>query len=256
MASLAVAVDGEMGSAVRDPLSRVAGNRLDGLEAALHHAFADPTLLDRALTHASARAPGAAPRTSYQRLEFLGDRVLALVVAELLYETYPDADEGDLARRLNQLVRRETCAEVARELDLGRYLRLGESEAGTGGRAKTAILGDAIEAVIAAIHLDGGFAASRVFVARLWRSRMVEVSEPPRDAKTTLQEWAQGRRLATPSYREIGRTGPDHDPLFAVAVDIPGIEGADGLGRSKREAEQKAAAALLIREGLWRPRDA
>lgn len=225
---------------------------LDALEARIGHRFADRSLLERALTHTSAVGSAA---ESYQRLEFLGDRVLALTVAGMVYRAFPGADEGELARRLNALVKRETCAEVARELRLGDTVRLGSGEAQSGGRAKAAILGDIAEAVIAAIHLDAGFETASAFVERLWTERMLSARGPLRDAKTTLQEWLQGRGLAAPTYRQVSRSGPDHDPLFTIAVDIVGVEGAAGTGRSKREAEQNAATRVLVREGLWKDTD-
>ncbi|WP_333824387.1 ribonuclease III [Pinisolibacter sp.] len=224
----------------------------DALEARIGHRFADRTLLARALTHTSAVGNAAA---SYQRLEFLGDRVLALTVAGMVYRAFPQADEGELARRLNALVKRETCAEVARELQLGEAVRLGSGEAQSGGRAKSAILGDIAEALIAAIHLDAGFEVASAFVERHWRERMMTARGPLRDAKTTLQEWLQGRGLAAPTYRQVSRTGPDHDPLFTIAADLVGEEGAHGTGRSKREAEQNAATRVLVREGLWKDSD-
>ena len=222
---------------------------LDEIETRIGHRFADRSLLARALTHTSAVARAA---DSYQRLEFVGDRVLALIVAGMVFRAFPDADEGELARRLNALVKRETCAEVARELRLGEAVRLGSGEAQSGGRAKSAILGDIAEAVIAAVHLDAGFEVARAFVERYWTDRMMTAQGPLRDAKTTLQEWLQGRGLAAPIYRQVSRSGPDHDPLFTIAVDIVGCEGANGAGRSKREAEQNAATRVLVREGLWK----
>lgn len=222
---------------------------LSRIESRIGHRFADRSLLVRALTHTSAVQ---VPADSYQRLEFLGDRVLALTVAGMVYRAFPDAEEGELARRLNALVKRESCAETARVLGLGEVIRLGPGEAQSGGRTKAAILGDVAEAVIAAIHLDAGFEVARDFVERRWRDRMLSAQGPLRDAKTTLQEWLQGRGLAAPSYRQVARTGPDHDPVFTIAVDIVGLDGAEGAGRSKREAEQNAAARVLVREGLWK----
>lgn len=221
---------------------------LAALEARIGYRFADRRLLVRALTHSSAVSN---PADSYQRLEFLGDRVLALAVASMAYDAFPKAEEGELARRLNALVKRETCAEIGRRLDLGTVVRLGSGEAQTGGRNRTAILGDVTEALLAAIYLDGGFQPAFDFVSRWWRDAMLTARGPLRDAKTTLQEWVQGRGLPAPVYREIGRTGPDHDPQFTIAVEIAGIDGSEGRGRSKREAEQNAAAAILVREGLW-----
>lgn len=223
---------------------------LEAVEEKIGHRFADRDLLLRALTHTSAVQIAG---DSYQRLEFLGDRVLALTVAGMVYATFPDAEEGELARRLNALVKRETCADVARDLGLGAAIRLGSGEAQSGGRTKAAILADVMEAVIAAIHLDAGFDVSRAFVEKHWCERMKAARGPLRDAKTTLQEWLQGRGLVAPVYRQVSRTGPDHDPRFEIAVDITGpVEGLIGTGRSKREAEQNAAARVLVREGLWK----
>lgn len=219
------------------------------LEATIGYRFSDPALLDRALTHISA-LKGQSRAGSYQRLEFLGDHVLGLVISEMLFAAFPKADEGELSRRLADLVRRESCAEVARAIDLGVALRLGSSEVRAGGRAKAAILADVCESLIGAVFLDGGYAAAKSFVERFWAERMRKPVRPLRDPKTVLQEWAQGRGLPTPAYREVERTGPHHDPVFRVAVTLPDRDPAEGQGRSKRAAEQAAAAALLAREGV------
>jgi len=217
----------------------------------LGYTFNDTSLLSRALTHASALGPGEGVANSYQRLEFLGDRVLGLCVATMLHHNFPNADEGELARRFNHMVKRETCAEIALELDLGRYMRIGQSEAQTGGRKKTALLADICESVIAAIYLDGGFPAAEAFVQNIWKPRMVSWSGPLRDAKTTLQEWAQSKGLPTPAYEVLSREGPDHAPSFVVGVTVKGLDRGDGKGGSKRIAEQHAAEAVLRREGVW-----
>lgn len=222
------------------------------LERRIGHEFVNRELLLTALTHASAVGDFTAPvRASYQRLEFLGDRVLALVVAEMLLEAFPRAPEGELAQRLTGMVRNETCADVALALDLGQAIRLGGGEAQSGGRRKKAILGDVCEAVIGALHLDGGIDAARRFIAANWRQRMLNWHGPLRDAKTTLQEWAQARGLPTPSYKIFDRSGPDHAPVFSVEVAVDNVEPARGEGRSRREAEQNAATTLLRREGVW-----
>jgi len=158
--------------------------------------------------------------------------------------------EGELSRRLADLVRTETCAEIARSIDLGASIRLGASEANAGGRLRTAILADVCEALVGAVYLDGGYAAAGKLVEQLWGERMRAPARPLRDPKTILQEWAQARGLPTPTYREVERTGPHHDPQFRIAVALPNKEPAEGLGRSKRTAEQAAAAALLMREGV------
>lgn len=217
----------------------------------LDYEFGDPELLRVALTHASALAPTEGGTGSYQRLEFLGDRVLGLVVASMLHYHFPNADEGELARRFNHMVKRETCAEIAGELEIGDAMRIGQSEAQTGGRQKTALLADICEAIIASIYLDGGFPAAETFVRRLWEPRMLSWSGPLRDAKTTLQEWAQSKGLPTPKYDVISREGPDHAPRFIVGVSVKGLKQGEGPGGSKRIAEQNAAEAVLRREGVW-----
>jgi ribonuclease-3 len=219
------------------------------VEDKIGYRFADKALLDCALTHVSAVSGRQNRIGSYQRLEFLGDHVLGLAVSDLLFRSFPKANEGELSRRLAELVRRETCASVARSLDLGAALRLGGPEAQSGGRDRTAILADVCEALIGAVFLDGGYAAAAELIERFWRER-VSSGRPRRDPKTLLQEWAQGRGLPTPNYREVGRTGPHHDPEFRVAVELPDYAPAEGLGRSKRAAEQAAAAAMLAREGV------
>lgn len=221
------------------------------LEARLGYKFADPELLDRALTHSSAVAPARRVAQSYQRLEFLGDRVLGLVVADVLYRRMPAATEGDLSRALNSMVRKETCALVARELQLGVEINLGESEARTGGADKDAILGDVIEAVIGAVYVDGGLAPAFEIVERLFGGRASKSSAQRSDAKTTLQEWAQARGLEPPNYVELARTGPDHAPEFTIAVRIAGFTELSATGASKKLAEHKVAGAFLIREKVW-----
>lgn len=214
------------------------------LEARLGHSFADSALAERALTHVS--APNARAG-SYQRLEFLGDRVLGLVVSEMLYEAFPEAPEGDLSVRLARLVRRETCAEVAESWDVGPHVIMGAGEARGGGRKKTAILGDVCEALIGAVFLDGGFEASRGLVRRHWEARMRADAGPIQDAKTAVQEWAQARGLATPVYSEVERSGPAHLPRFVMQVALEGFEPERGEATSKRAAEQAAAQAFLQR---------
>lgn len=223
-------------------MSRAAADPRRASEA-LGHDFADPALLDTALTHASAATPA---RPSNQRLEFLGDRVLGLLVAELLLARHPEAAEGELAPRLNELVRKETCAEVARAAGLDRALRLGPGEARSGARRRDAVLGDAAEAALAAVFLDGGIDAARAVVARHWGPRLEgQGAETPRDAKTALQEWAQARGLKPPRYLELERRGPDHAPRFLVAARLETGAEAQAEAGSKRAAEQEAAATLL-----------
>jgi ribonuclease-3 len=221
------------------------------LEERIGHAFADKALLERALTHISALSGGPQNRVaSYQRLEFLGDHVLGLVISDMLYRAFPKANEGELSRRLADLVRKEACADVARAMDLGPALRLGNSESQAGGRLRATILADACEALIGAVFVDSGYAAAEAVIARFWNERMLTPARPLRDPKTMLQEWAQARGLPTPAYNELSRTGPHHNPKFHVAVVLPGRTPAEGSGSSKRAAEQAAAAAMLTQEGV------
>jgi ribonuclease-3 len=212
------------------------------LEARLGHDFADRGRLERALTHPSA---SSAARPDNQRLEFLGDRVLGLVIAEALVAAFPDAAEGALAPRYNALVRRETLAEIAEGIGIGEHLRLGRSENTSGGRRKAAILADAMEAVIAAVYLDGGLEAARSLILAEWGGRIAGEGAAPVDAKTRLQEWAQGRGMAPPDYALEARGGPDHAPNFTVRARLSTGAEATGTARSKKQAEQAAAAALL-----------
>jgi ribonuclease III len=220
------------------------------LEARIGHQFADGALLATALTHVSALKPSRKRGDSYQRLEFLGDHVLGLIVSDMLYRAFPNADEGELSKRLADLVRKESCADVARSLGLVDDIKLGAVGAGAGARLRKSVLGDICEAVIGAVFLDGGYQAASEFVERNWSERMHKLRRPLRDPKTTLQEWAQGKGLPTPVYREIERTGPHHDPQFRIAVELPGLEPAEGTGGSKRAAEKAAASAMIAREGV------
>lgn len=208
----------------------------------LGHEFTRADLLIEALTHPSLGSP---TRDDNQRLEFLGDRVLGLVMAEALLNADRNAAEGVLAPRFNALVRKETCAEVARELDVGAVLKLGRSEMKSGGRRKEALLADAMEAVIAAVYLDAGFEPARTVVLRLWGARVDQVEADARDPKTALQEWAQGRGAPPPEYVEIARSGPDHAPVFVIEARLSSGESARGEAPSKRHAQQAAAKALL-----------
>ncbi len=216
-----------------------------GLAERLGHGFARPELLARALTHPSAAHRQGGIDDSYERLEFLGDRVLGLIVADLLMARFPREPEGALALRHAELVRRETLAEVAAEIGLDRYLRLAKGEEAAGERQNPALLANACEAVIGALYLDGGLVVAWAFVERLWGARLAADARPPQDAKTALQEWAQARALGLPKYREVGREGPAHEPHFMIEVAVEGQETARGEGRSKRLAEQAAATRLL-----------
>ena len=208
----------------------------------LGYRFVRPDLLTEAVTHASI---SSSTRSDNQRLEFLGDRVLGLVMAEALLEDDIGASEGKLAPRFNALVRKETCAEIAMSLDLGKVLKLGRSEMMSGGRRKQALLGDAMEAVIAAVYRDGGFSAAKDLILNLWNGHIETVADDARDAKTALQEWAQARGLPPPSYVVVNRSGPDHAPLFTISAKLENGAEQSAIAGSKRQAEQNAAQDLL-----------
>lgn len=217
-------------------------------ERRIGYGFGDDSLLEEALSHTSRSA-----KISYERMEFLGDRVLGLVVAQILYDRFPTAGEDALAPRLNALVSRTACARAARRIELGEALHMAPSEAKSGGREKETILADACEALIAAIYLDAGASglkAARKFIEAAWGDDFASVEEAPRDPKTTLQEWAAQRRKANPHYEVVERTGPDHAPHFVVEARVDGIQSVRGAGASKRDAERAAARALLNTVGI------
>jgi len=215
------------------------------LQERLGYRFANAALLERALTHPSVSADRDHRGGDYERLEFLGDRVLGLVVAEMLFVKFPQEAEGLLARRQAKLVGRETLASVAEDLGLGRFMRVAMGEDEQQGRSNPGLLSDVCEAVIAALYLDGGLTAAKQFIDAAWTARIEEDREPPSDPKTELQEWAQARGLPLPRYSELDRRGPPHDPVFTIAAEVAGQPRQVGRGRSKRAAEQDAAAQLL-----------
>lgn len=225
-------------------------NTAGDIEQRLGYRFKNPSLLREALTHSSARTRHRQALDN-ERLEFLGDRVLGLAIAELLVCRFPGEREGDLAKRFNPLVCTESCAAAARELDVGADLLMDAGEANAGGRRKDSILAGACEAILAAIFLDGGFDAAKEVVKRVWLPHIDKAPEPPVDAKTRLQEWAQRLRLPLPRYHLTKSGGPDHAPNFVAEVHVDGHEAARGEGASKKAAEQSAAAAMLRREGIW-----
>lgn len=226
-----------------DRLTEMSGD-LDELQKLLGHEFGHLDVLRRAVTHASAE-----PRAwnAYERLEFLGDRVLALVLAEHLLDRFPHEREGAIAKRHVGLVRREALAEIARQIDLGRYLIVSKGETEAGVRESETILSDAMEAVIGALYLDGGLEVVRRFILRCWNPLVEAERRPPQDAKTTLQEWAQARRLPLPAYETVGRDGPAHAPEFTVRVTVEGFPPESGRGKSKRLAEQDAAGKMMAK---------
>ncbi len=232
------------------PAKRLSGRALaDAISSRIGYSFDDTERLERALTHASARSSSG---TDYERLEFLGDRVLGLVIAELLFRTFPGAPEGELAVRLNALVSGQTCAEVANEVGLAEFIRAEATVAALKGNKGRSVRADAMEALIAAIYLDGGIDAVRPFILRYWEPRSRAASGAWRDPKTELQEWAHQSFSVTPAYKVENREGPDHEPVFTVRVEIAGLAPARGTGKAKREAEQAAATEILLREGVWK----
>lgn len=220
---------------------------MDDPAGKLGYRFRDPGLAQTALTH---RSGAGQNENTYERLEFLGDRVLALVIADLLYETYPNEEEGALAKRLVALVRRETLADVASDIGLAPDIRLSRGEEDAGGRNNPAILADVCEALIGAIYRDGGIEPARTFIRDHWTARMSATVTPPKDAKTTLQEWAQGQGMELPVYTEFSRTGPDHAPIFDIQVSVGAFPPERAEAPTKRAAEQKAAERLLRRLGV------
>lgn len=215
------------------------------LEGALGHVFADKALLQAALTHSSLREKGA----NNERLEFLGDRVLGLVVAEMLYGLFPDENEGALAKRLTALVQRGALVSVANDLNLAAHLRLSAGEQKAGGLRKETILGDAVEALIGAVHLDAGFAAARKVVRAKWEKMLTRQSKPPEDPKTRLQEWAQQRGLPLPVYAVLAKAGAEHSPEFEIELKVEGQGRVTAKAANKRGAEKEAARKMLKKIG-------
>ncbi|SIP91800.1 RNAse III [Rhizobium sp. RU20A] len=229
----------------RPPIAEVRA----AVEALVGYEFADKERLDRALTHSSAKPQKG---SNYERMEFLGDRVLGLVIAELLFRSYGQAREGELSVRFNQLVSAETCAEVSDDLGLHAFIRTGADVKKLTGKAMLNVRADVVESLIAAIYLDGGMEAARTFVLKMWSDKALKAGNARRDAKTELQEWTHAKFATTPRYRIDDRSGPDHDPVFTVTVEIDGIAPETGTDRSRRAAEQQAATKLLEREGVWK----
>ena len=216
------------------------------LERTLGHRFQNAALIEQALIHSSA-GEGRKDSIDNERLEFLGDRVLGLVIVELLMDRFPAATEGELGRRLTALVQRDALAAVARDIDLGRHLRLGALDVATGGADNANVLADACEAVIAALYLDGGIDAARRFIATAWEEQIKSVADVPVEPKTALQEWAQGHGKPLPAYRVVSRTGQAHRPMFEIEASVEGQEPATASASSKRAAEKAAARLLLDR---------
>ena len=224
--------------------------RFGNLEKRLGYSFADYSNLERALTHSSVRKK-TDDNFHYERLEFLGDRVLGLTVAQLLYQTYPSANEGELSLRLNTLVKGYTLAEIADDLGLHEFIRTGGDLKELTGKRMQSVRADVLEALIASIYLDGGLHAAEEFIERFWSDRLADSKGARQDSKTALQEWSHANRFGTPKYKERDRSGPDHDPEFVVSVQVGNKAECRGTGRSKRMAEQNAAQNFLVREKVW-----
>ena len=229
---------------------KVAIANIAGLESKLGYAFSDIDLLRTALTHQSALDGQDDARQSYQRLEFLGDRVLGLVISDKLYRAQPEVIVGRLSRRLSDLVRWETCADVADALGLESYIQFA-ANIGAETRNSRSVLADVCEAVLGAIYLDGGFEAAARVIHLFWTPKFIQNDRPAQDPKTALQEWAQARGLNPPVYRDLDRSGPDHEPVFTVCVEIPGFARCEAQAPSKKYAQQSAAERFLMRENIW-----
>ncbi len=228
--------------------------RFGSLEIRLGYQFAGYDDIERALTHSSVRKK-ANCAFQYERLEFLGDRVLGLIIADMLFKNYALANEGELSLRLNSLVNGKILAEISDELRLHEFIRTGSDlKELTSTRMKN-VRADVLEAVIGSIFLDGGLKSAAEFIDRFWGTRLFDDATARRDSKTELQEWSHSKRLGTPKYKEISRSGPDHDPVFVVAVLIEGLKEAEGTGSSKRAAEQSAAGKMLVREDVWKAKE-
>ena len=230
--------------------ARISQKRIAELENRIGHSFSNHDRLIRALTHSSATKK-AGDVSHYERLEFLGDRVLGLCIANMLFEKFPTAREGELSVRLNALVSGNACAEIADAIGLHEFIFAGTGAKQLAGKRMKSVRADVVESLIAAIYLDGGLDAVNRFVERFWKERIDQDSGAIRDSKTALQEWAHSAVEATPTYHIAEKTGPDHDPLFVVQVNIDKVKPATGKGRSKRAAEQAAAQSVLVREGVW-----
>jgi ribonuclease-3 len=229
-------------------LKRPTGEALaKALAVTTGYVFRDFSLMSRALTHSSVQGKDV---ENNERLEFLGDRVLGLVVSDMLYAAYPDADQGELSIRLNALVNRDVCAEISEEIGLVGLMRAESAVKAQAGKQGKNVRADVAEALIAAIYLDGGLDEARKFILRFWEQRSRAPSQMLRDAKTDLQQWVQGRGGTPPLYVIESREGPDHDLIFTVRVELPGHQPAKGTGRSKQAAQQAAAAEFMIREGI------
>lgn len=220
---------------------------MNDIESILGYEFKNKKLLEEALTHPSISLQRAEKEIifNYERLEFLGDAVLALIVAELLINKYPSEREGALAKRHSGLVHGEALAIIAENLGIAAYIKMTSGEDTSGGRKNRSNMENTLEAIVGAIYMDGGIEPAKTFVNHHWEKSINDMKEPPRDAKTSLQEWAQSRGLSIPVYEVIKTTGPAHEPIFIVRVSVDGLEPMHAEGSSKKKAEKLAAEMLL-----------
>ena len=213
---------------------------VEELEKEISHSFKNKDLIKNALTHSS-----TGHSTNYERLEFLGDRVLGLIIAQMLFEKFPNEPEGDLAKRLSALVQGTFLAEIALKINLGSYVVFSDAERHTGGAQNANILADVFESVMGALYLDGGFEKCQSLVERLWADGFFEMKAPPQHPKTAIQEWAQGKNLPLPNYEISNQSGPDHMPIFDVTLTVEGHAPVTARGASRQEAEKNAAQAFM-----------
>lgn len=213
---------------------------ISDLEKTIHHVFKDKSLIETALTHAS-----SSRSNNYERIEFLGDRVLGLIIAEYLYKHFPKEQEGALAKRLAALVQGSMLAEIAQDIDLGQYIQFSESEKAAGGADNMHLLADVFESMIGALYLDAGFEPCRILIEKYWADRFDKMVTPPMHPKTTVQEWAQSQSLPLPLYTIIDQTGPDHAPIFIIELSIEGFESVRAQGKSRQAAEKESAIKFI-----------
>lgn len=227
-------------------MTRFSPERLGKISEQIGYSFSDEALLVQALTHGSTQKH----KGDYQRLEFLGDRVLGLIVAEHLFRTHANLSEGELTAKHSALVRAEACAAAGDTIGLSDLVILGTGERAKGMNLNRSVLGDVMEALVAAVYLDGGLEKARAFVLQAWEAQFKKPAVAEKDAKTFLQEWALGRALPIPTYRIVSREGPEHEPVFVVSVEVKGKPEALGTAKSKQGAEKNAADVFLKREGI------
>ncbi len=213
---------------------------IQAIQKIISYEFQDTKLLMLALTHAS-----TATGKTYERLEFLGDRVLGLVVADALYKKFPKEVEGDLARRLSVLVQGETLAQIAREHNVGDYIQLSDSERNAGGADNDHILADVVESILGALYLEAGYSECQRVISDLWGERFYKMTQPPQHPKTSVQEWSQAKGIGLPSYDVISQSGPDHAPIFEVRLTVGSFDSVSAEGRTRQEAEKKAATLFM-----------